>query len=317
MLDRYIYAVKILLPLNKRDDIAEEIRSNLLALIEDQEALLGRGLNPGELSAIVRQNGHPVLVAGHYRDAPIRSLIGPVLLPLYWFTLQAVLLLVVAINIIVAAFLLPKSPHPGATLLHLCSNLWLGGVSTVGWITVLFAVWERWQVKFRWNPQSLPAIPRRRAEPKPIVQIAVGTVALVLWAMALYSPRTILLGGNDVFDLSPAWYAMRLPMLLLAAIGIARACLKLTRFASAEWLPLVRIGINISSVALLIFLLRAGDLLVPGTHYDAARFGVALGIVNQVVFWTLVGVSVLSALMCLHEFNRYVRRRRTPTMIAV
>jgi len=41
MLYRYIYAVKILLPLNKWDDIAEEIRSNLLALIEDQEALLG------------------------------------------------------------------------------------------------------------------------------------------------------------------------------------------------------------------------------------------------------------------------------------
>lgn len=317
MLDRYIYAVKILLPLNKRDDIAEEIRSNLLSLIEEQEALSGRELNPEELSAIVRQNGHPVLVAGRYRDAPFRSLIGPALLPLYWFTLRAVLLLVVAINLIVAAFLFAKSPHPGATVLHLCGNIWLGGVSTVGWITVLFAVWEHWQVKFRWNPQSLPAMPRRRAEPKPVVQIVAGAVALVLWTFALYSPRTILLGGNDVFDLSPAWYAMRLPMLLLAAFGIARACMKLTRFASAEWLPLVRIGINISGVALLIFLLRAGDLLVPGTHWDAARFGVALGIVNQIVYWTLLCVCLFSALMCLHELRGYLRRRRTPTMLAV
>jgi hypothetical protein len=58
MLDRYIYAVKILLPLNKWDDIAEEIRSNLLALIEDQEALLGH-----ELHGYLRRRRTPTMIA--------------------------------------------------------------------------------------------------------------------------------------------------------------------------------------------------------------------------------------------------------------
>jgi hypothetical protein len=321
LLDRYIYAVKILLPLNKRDDIAAEIKSNLLALIEDEEALLGHTLEAPELEAILQQQGHPVAVASRYGTPPMRRLIGPVLFPFYWFALRAALLLVVATNIIIAVVMFTKSPHPGAVLLHLWRNLWLGGISAVGWITIVFAAMEHFQVKFRylakWNPRSLPAIPHRKAQPPPIVQIVVGTVLLVLWAITLYSPRLMLLGRASVFNVSPPWYAMRVPLLLLAVFGIARACLKLTRFASAEWLPLVRIGINISGLAFIIFFLRAGDLLVPGTNWNPSRDGASLAIVNQIVSWSLVGASVLSALMCLHELRRYVRRRRNPNMIAV
>jgi hypothetical protein len=313
--------VKVLLPLNKRDDIAAEIRSNLLSLIEDREAHLGRELEFEELSAILKQHGHPALVASRYCDVPSRHLIGLALLPLYWFILRGTLLLVVAINIIVAAFLFAKSPHAGATLLHLLGNIWLGGVATVGWITVVFVAIEHFQVKFRflerWNPRSLPAIPRRRAEPSPIVQIVVGTFLLGLWAMVLYSPRMMLLGGTSVFNVSPAWDAMRLPLLLLAAFGILRACLKLDRFARAEWVPLVRIGLNSAGMALFILLLQAGDFLVRGTHWDPSRYGDALAIVNRIISGSLVLACVLSALMCLHELRGYLRGRRNPNLITV
>jgi len=321
LLERYIHAVKILLPLNKRDDIAAEIRSNLLALMEDEEALLGRSLDTTEFSAILRRHGNPILVAGGYRDAPVRRLIGPALFPLYWFTLRAVVLLVIAINITVAAFVYAKSPSLGTTLLHLGSNIWLGGIAAVGWITVSFAALEYFQldVKFlrEWNPQSLPAIPRPPAQVSARVQIIAGMVVLLLWALALYSPRTMLLGGATVFDLSPTWYAMRVPLLLLAAFGIVRACLKLDRFARAEWVPLVGIGLNLVAVAFLIRLVQAGSLLVPGAHWDPYRYGEALAIVNRVIAGSLVFACVLSALMCLHELRIYVRRRRNPNLLAV
>jgi hypothetical protein len=126
-----------------------------------------------------------------------------------------------------------------------------------------------------------------------------------------------LLGGATVFDLSPAWYAMRVPLLLLAAFGLLRACLKLDRFASAEWMPLVGIGLNLVAVAFLIRLVQAGGLLVPGTHWDPSRYGEALVIVNRVIAASLVFACVLSALMCLHELRIYMRGRRNPNLLAV
>src|SRR6187401_682871 len=89
LLDRYIHSVKLLLPPDKMDDIGAEIRSNLQSLVEDQAMELGRGLRPDEVSAILKRHGHPVLVGSRYRDQPARGLIGPLLFPIYWFTLRA------------------------------------------------------------------------------------------------------------------------------------------------------------------------------------------------------------------------------------
>ncbi len=60
LLDRYIHSVKTLLPPGKMDDIAAEVRSNLQSLVEDRSAQLGRELSPEEMSAILKQHGHPM-----------------------------------------------------------------------------------------------------------------------------------------------------------------------------------------------------------------------------------------------------------------
>jgi hypothetical protein len=70
LLDRYVYSVRTLLPSDQMDDIAAEIRSNLESLVEDRSTQLGRALSPDELSAILKQHGHPMVVAGRYRDQP-------------------------------------------------------------------------------------------------------------------------------------------------------------------------------------------------------------------------------------------------------
>ncbi|HTB19854.1 MAG TPA: hypothetical protein VK708_17150 [Bryobacteraceae bacterium] len=321
LLDRYIYAVKILLPLNKRDDIAAEIRSNLLSLVEDEEELWGRSLDSVELGAILKQHGHPVLVASRYRDVPSRQLIGPALLPLYWFVLRGMLLLVLAINVISAAFLFSRNPHSSAPLIHLWRDLWLGEISAVGWITLAFIAWERFEIKFRfverWNPRSLPAIPRKRLQPRPMVQIIAGAILLALWTLLVTRPRLMLLGSSSVFEISSGWYGMRLPLWLMALAGLAMACLNITRFRLAEWLPLVRIGINLAGLAVCISLLRAGDLLVAGANWDPSRWAQVLTTVNFVIACVLAGVCVLYVLIFLHELRIYARRRRNPNLLAV
>ena len=81
LLDQYIHSVKMLLPPDKMDDIAAEIRSNLQSLVEDPAMQVGRDLSLEEMSAILKQHGHPVIVASRYRDQPGRGLISPELFP--------------------------------------------------------------------------------------------------------------------------------------------------------------------------------------------------------------------------------------------
>ena len=109
----------------------------------------------------------------------------------------------------------------------------------------------------------------------------------------------MLLGGATVFDLSPAWYAMRVPLLLLAAFGVVGACLKLDRFAAAEWVSLVGMGVNLVAIALLFRLVQASG--------DPSRYSDALAIVNRIIAGSLVLACVLSALMCLRELRIYMR----------
>jgi len=68
LLDRYLNAVRSCLPEAQRDDIINELSENLRSQIEDQEASLGRPLTEAEVEAILKRHGHPLLVAGRFRQ---------------------------------------------------------------------------------------------------------------------------------------------------------------------------------------------------------------------------------------------------------
>ena len=127
LLDRYIHSVKMLLPPDKMDDIAAEIRSNLQSLIDDQSMQLGRELRPDEVSAILKQHGHPMVVASPYRDRPGRGLISPELFPLYWFTLRAIFGVWVTVRVIIAVFEFQGTATAGSILLAWTRHL-AGGI---------------------------------------------------------------------------------------------------------------------------------------------------------------------------------------------
>jgi hypothetical protein len=84
LLDRYLHAVKKFLPKEQQDDIVAELSDDLRSQMEDREAELGRPLTEAEQEAVLKAHGHPVIVAGRYRQdrrsvAFGRQLIGPVL----------------------------------------------------------------------------------------------------------------------------------------------------------------------------------------------------------------------------------------------
>jgi hypothetical protein len=312
LLDRYVHAVKMLLPADKMDDIAAEISSNLQSLAEDKATQLGRELSPGEVSAILKQHGHPMLVAGRYRDQAMRGLISPELFPFYWFTLRAILALWVTIRMIVAVFTLQGTATASSVLLHLGRDVLLAAFFIPAGVTLMFAACEYLAFKFRyserWKPESLAPVPRiwqPRSQERPMVHIAGGIVWLVFWGLALFAPGFFWVwGGRGVFSLSDVVYAVRLPLWLLAAFGISQSWLNYTRFATAEWRRFLLTAVVATGMVLAVFVLRGGDLFVPGPNWDPTR-GRSLATLNQMAAGVLVLACVFAGLLCLHEIRRF------------
>ena len=85
LIDRYLQAIRFWLPRKQRNDILAELSEDLRSQIEDKETELGRKMNNGELEALLKQIGDPLLVAERY--LPQQHVVGPVLFPIYCFVL--------------------------------------------------------------------------------------------------------------------------------------------------------------------------------------------------------------------------------------
>jgi hypothetical protein len=315
LLDRYIHALKMMLPPDKVEDIAAEIRSNLESLAEDRAAELGRELRPAEMSAILKQHGHPMIVASRYRDRPARGLISPDLFPLYWFTLRAIFALWVTIRVIVTIFTLQGTKPAGAVLLLLGRDILLAAFFIPAGITLLFAAWEYLEFRFRyserWKPESLPAIQPpvwQPQQPRPMFQLISGVVWIIFWTLALFVPRfSWVWGGRGVFSPSETVYAMRPALWLLAFVWISVSRLGSTRFAAAEWRRFLRTAVVAAGLVVALVLLRGGDLLIAGPRWDPTQ-AKSLATLNQMVAGVLVLACILAGLLCVHELRRFIRK---------
>jgi multisubunit Na+/H+ antiporter MnhC subunit len=315
LLDRYIYAVMMMLPPDRMQDIAAEVRSNLESQMEDRATALGRELRPDEVSAILKQHGHPAKVAYQYREQPGRSLISPMLFPLYWFTLRAFLAVWLTIRLIVVVFAFQGSSPAGTILLRLGRDVLLAGIIIPAGVTLLFAVWEYLELKYRyserWKPEALAPVPHLRPQPptpRPMFHIIRGISWLIFLALALYSPWFFWVwGGRGVFSPSETLYAMRFLVWLLALFGITQSWLGYTRFAAAKWRRALSLGVVAAAVALTIVLLRTGDLLVAGPKWDPTQ-AKSLATLNQMLAGVLVLACIVVGLAFLRKFIHIVRR---------
>jgi hypothetical protein len=319
LLDRYIHSVKTMLPPAKANDIAAEIRSNLESLMEDRATQRNRDLNVQEVSDILTEHGHPVLVARRYHEEPRPALIGPELFPFYVVTLRSLLGLVFTILAIIAIFKVVREPDPGGFLFHFSGNVMLAELVIAGVITLGFAVWEAMEFRYkfsqRWKPESLPPVPPPMPKQRVKTQRpALGMIGGVLWLIFLSTQLSAVFSpwfwaGTGVFGPSAALYSMRLPLLLLGIGWISQSWLTYSRFAAAEWRPFLRIALNLGGLAWAIFLLRSGDLLVQGPKWDAAQ-GHSLDSLNRMFTGFLLISCVSSMLQLLFALRRYLRLSR-------
>src|SRR5271166_2504755 len=92
LIDRYLQSVKWMLPRKQQDDVIRELSDEILSQVEEKEAALGRPLTEDEQAALLKQLGHPMLLASRYSKR--RYLIDPSVFAIYWMVLRLVLVVV-------------------------------------------------------------------------------------------------------------------------------------------------------------------------------------------------------------------------------
>ena len=100
LVDDYLRAVAILLPKDQRDDIVAELRDTILNRLEGREADLRRPLTDDEIEAVLREIGHPLVVAARYRGGP-QHVVGPALYPYWIFAVKVAVALQAAVAAVV------------------------------------------------------------------------------------------------------------------------------------------------------------------------------------------------------------------------
>lgn len=150
MIDRYLAAVAAQLPQDQREDIVAELRDLILSRFEAKEEELGRTLSEDEQEEILREIGHPLVVAARYRKGP-DSLVGPELFPYWLFAVKAGLLLVAAVQVIgLVIHILTDPGDAGDAISRAIHGFIGGGLTLLGVVTAIAAGLEHYNVRPRW-----------------------------------------------------------------------------------------------------------------------------------------------------------------------
>jgi hypothetical protein len=228
LIDRYLDAVRLFLPRDQRDDITAELRDVLLTRREEREAELGRPLTGKEDEALLHDYGHPLIVAARYGKT--QYLIGPEIYPIYAFVVMVVLA-AIGLSAAITGVVDVAGGHAARALGAVLSVAWTGAFASIGAVTVVFAVLQRTgasqRIALDWSVSDLPRITRRRPR-QPWFEHAAGMVFQILfifWWVGLIRlavPDIPLdTGGALHFAFAPALQGLYLPVLALAAGGIA------------------------------------------------------------------------------------------------
>jgi hypothetical protein len=273
LLDRYLQAVKKYLPKNRRDDIAAELRSNILEQVEDKEAELGRPLTIEEEEEMLRKHGHPMLVATRYM--PQQQLIGSTVFPYYWFTLKAALPMALLAYTVVMSLTFISQPVTLGRVVAMLFNFPQIALYTAFWITIVFIIMDFAQAKYvkdshtlyAWSPRNLPPVEDKEGVGTKSVFEVIASGLGILWLLAVPSLPFLLLGPADNFlrymQPAPVWHTF---YWAFVAILASQWMIEIVGLFSASWRrvrPLL--GVTAQGLVAILFcllLLRTNEYVI-------------------------------------------------------
>ena len=150
MVERYLEAVAAQLSAEERDDIVAELRDLILSRVEAKEETLGRSLTDDEREAILKEIGHPLVVAARYRKGP-DSLIGPELFPYWLYGVKAgLLILLVVSGIGLFIRLISGTADAGQDIAQAFHGFFGSGLTLIGALTLAGAIMEHYAIRPKW-----------------------------------------------------------------------------------------------------------------------------------------------------------------------
>lgn len=281
LIDRYLQTVRISLPADRRDDIVRELSADIREKVADREAELGRELTADEQEAVLKQFGHPLMLATRY--GPQRHVIGPALFPVYTMTLKIALGSAVAVNVALAIAQLASGSAPGKAIGHLASFPFTVAVMVFGWVTLVFALidlnlprlLQATDLDFKGLVQ--PTVERRPRRWSLIAEIFGSTVFLLWWLAIPKAPFLVFGPAASFLALAPIWQQLYLPIAVIWVVSLAVLWAVLLR---PDWGRVRTVGGFVSDFLALVL---AGILLNADAVVQLAPGVPATGNVVEVV----------------------------------
>ena len=142
LVDRYIYAIRRLLPRAQRDDIAAELREAIESQVDGEESRAGRSLHGEEIAAILKRFGQPREVAARYGSQ--QYLIGPDVFPSYVVAVKVVLWVMVPVALfLVLLSIVTAEDHLFERLLDTLWTVLSIGLVNLSIVTLMFVYFGR------------------------------------------------------------------------------------------------------------------------------------------------------------------------------
>ncbi len=315
VVELYVLQLKSLLPRKQRDDIAAEIRESIASAVEERERALGRKLDDRETSEILKTYGHPIAVAGRY--LPMQQLIGPSVFPLYWYVIQAVLVVIAAIGGSVAAIALFTEPRATQAAIQVLVRFFWIALDAGALVTVAFVLLDRRHVRFRFiddfdsrklgrdflgmRSAPLDTIPRWDT----VLELAMIAILLLWWIGFLVFP-TVQFGVK--VELGSAMARLHVPVLVLCVLDLLRLGTDLAYPYRTLPRILVAVVSNVAWLALLVLAFASRDLLqaAPSVE-DPAEIARVVMIAERTFRAVLLGLGVWTAGLLVTDVRRLLR----------
>jgi hypothetical protein len=294
LIERYLQAVRFFLPKRQRQDVSRELREDLESRIEDREDELNRALSEEELGGLLRDTGHPILLALGYQDD--RYLISPRTFPLYWLAVKVIVGILAIVHLLIPAVFVLVDQQSVGQVVQLFLRFPAVVLPALAWTTVVFIVLDTRVVRREmeraladWSPRSLPPLipeadpktsslsgvlpnllPRNELRPPSIGALLLTALLHAWWLVGLYHPYLLLGPAVDAVAFGPIFYELYIPMVIA---GVGAVTLGILRWSCAHHrrlLWLLGLTEDVLRLAILFLLFRGGrEWMVAGPSMTA------------------------------------------------
>ena len=321
LLDRYVQAVRFFLPPRQQDDIVRELSENLISQMEDREEELGRPIDEEEQARILRQHGHPMVVAGRYRSH--QQLIGPVFFPLYLFSLQVGLGIALLVTVVLA--IVKTALHADPVRHALGAMLAYPGraLMVFAWTTLGFAALDLARTRLRltndWDPRRLPKVviaDRPISRMRTLGEIGFE-IAAIVWLLLLPSAPMLILGpAAALVEFAEPARDAYVPLLLIL---LATAALHAVDFLRPYWSRprgLMRLALSFMSLVVFAFLAMADPFVAAAPGGAASEPAAVERLVSVIDAGFRIGFG-LAAMIAVFEIFKTLRQMKHRSRRAV